>query len=93
MKIAVSFHIGLAMIAFTTSVVQFCPWQNEYSGCSESSKRGVTHVTGGRRPSAMSSSSPSTGNMCDRQVASSSRMCRTASYADHRYPFWYWVAE
>jgi hypothetical protein len=52
------------MIAFTTRVVQFSPWQKLYSGCSESSNLGVIHVTGGRRSSAMSSTTWSTGKMC-----------------------------
>ena len=78
--------------AFTISVVQFSPWHMLYSGCSESSKRGVTHVTGGSSPARACSANPSTGKMWDRQYSSSSRMWRTASYADHRYPFWYWVA-
>lgn len=41
------------MIAFRTFVVQFSPQQKLYSGWSETSKRGVTHVTGGRRSSRM----------------------------------------
>ena len=47
-----SFHIGLCMIASITFVVQFSPWQKLYSGCSDSSNRGVIHVTGGSRPAA-----------------------------------------
>src|SRR3989337_834813 len=47
MKIAVSSQCGLSITAFTTLVVQFSPWQKLYSGCSESSKRGVIHVPGG----------------------------------------------
>ena len=81
---AVSLHIGLAMMAFTTRVVQFWPQQKLYSGCSESSKRGVTQVTGGRRPSRTSCTNPSTGKMCDCHNCVSWRMWRTASYADHR---------
>ena len=37
------------MIAFTSSMLQFCPQQKLYSGCWDSSKRGVIQVTGGRR--------------------------------------------
>ena len=57
-------HIGARMIALITFVDQFSPWQKLNSGCSESSKRGVIHVTGGSRPSRMSSTTSSTGRMC-----------------------------
>jgi hypothetical protein len=70
------------MIAFTTFVVQFSPWQKLYSGCSDSSNRGVIHVTGGRRPARMSSTTSSTGNMCRCHRSGSSRYRRIALYAD-----------
>ena len=67
------------MIAFTISVVQFSPWHMLYSGCSESSNRGVTHVTGGSSPAWACSANASTGKMWVCQYASFSRTWRIAS--------------
>jgi hypothetical protein len=80
------------MIALITFVLQFSPWQKLYSGCSESSKRGVIHVTGGSASCRMSRTTPSTENMCRSHRRGCSRYRRIAEYADQMYPFWTSVA-
>ena len=49
MKIAVWSHMSLAITAFTMSVTQLCANDELYGGWSDSSNRGVTHVTAGQR--------------------------------------------
>ena len=61
---AVCSHIGLRMIAFTTSASQLCEKHVLSGGWSESSNLGVTQVTGGNRFALMSSTSASTERVC-----------------------------
>ena len=60
-------HIGLRMTAFTISLTQLCACAVEYGGWSESSNRGVIHVTAGSRLASMSGTMRSTGRMCSCQ--------------------------
>ena len=59
------------MTAFTMSVTQLCENDVLYGGWSDSSNRGVTHVTGGSRFALMSVTRSSTERTCAFQYASS----------------------
>src|ERR687898_761211 len=67
MKTAVSSQCGPSMTAFTILVVQFSPWHMLYSGCSDTSNRGVTHVTGGSSPRRACRTHRATGEMWSEQ--------------------------
>ena len=69
------------MIALSTFVVQASPQQKLYSGWSETSKRGVTHVTAGRQSSRMCRTRSSTGKQCCAHRSGSPRTCEIAEYA------------
>ena len=64
MKIAVWSHMSPVITAFTMSVTQLCENEVLYGGWSDSSKRGVTHVTAGRLFALMSFTSASTERTC-----------------------------
>ena len=57
-------HMSERITLFTIFVTQLCAWPVENGGWSESWKRGVTQVTGGRAFASMSSRIVSTERMC-----------------------------
>ncbi len=64
------------MIPLTTSVIQLWACFVLNGGWSDSWKRGVIQVTGGREPASMSRIRSSTGQMCSSQTCSSWKMSR-----------------
>jgi hypothetical protein len=88
MNSAVCSQSSVSITAFTMSVTQFCAWQVLSGGWSESSKRGVTHVTAGRSPSRMSRTIRSTGRMRSERHRSVWYTPAIPFSAFQKYPGW-----